>query len=426
VVLAVRGDPLSFMALHCIPKQLKAQKRLSKLNYIVYWYGTKDCNRAYKWISPRHIIAYEAAILKHRLHQLPARVRRKLDGQKILSESDQAVIHGYQEMQDDLKLEKSKRRRGVLDFKENYDMVSWADIAELNQEGLFDDSSSDDKDEHNKIAKDDTANIRPNKSDTKYIANDAEETNKDNNQKKRIRIRKEESELSDDEIHVSEAEDAVKKRMKSEETNESSTPSALPAQAPKAATLHQRQHTTELSTRKRNDNMDVDQSKESVGKTAPKRTDKNSELLKQDEWTDELPVEDHSVKMDQDKKLNQLHQNNMMVPSGDANQGVAVTRVVDGGVTDVIHVQLAQINAEMIAETLPVATDPVNGGSTELAQAVKKLMLAMAQLVEVAERPMVAAASHGHSRGVRQTEMLLHTSRRMAEMAEEVASTEPK
>jgi len=115
----------------------------------------------------------------------------------------------------------------------------------------------------------------------------------------------------------------------------------------------------------------------------------------------------------------------MVDPSGDAKQGMAVTRVVDGKVMPVIDEQNAQIDAKMIAETSAVATNAVNGDNTKFAHAVKKLMMAMAQLVEVAERPMkVAAAPHGRGRGVRQSEMLLHTSCRMAEMAVEVASTE--
>jgi len=117
--------------------QLKAQNRLGKVTYIVYWYDATDLNQAYSFISPSQII-FEAEMMKHRLHQLPAWVQRKLDNQMNLTELDQDVIRGYQEMQADLKLERSQQRRGVLEYKENYDMLSLGDLKELDLDELFD------------------------------------------------------------------------------------------------------------------------------------------------------------------------------------------------------------------------------------------------------------------------------------------------
>jgi len=330
------------------------------------------------------------------------------------------LIRGYLEMNEDWEMEKSQRRRGILEFKESYDMLSWGDIAECDLDELDDDDdTTNEEDDDDYLVKDDPANIRPNKSDMKYSASHAEESIHDKKEKKRMRIIKEEIDLPDHEIHIPKAAEAVQKRMKSEETTQSFMPSA---QAPKVATLHQRSDATEPFARRRNCSIDRDEQKESIGDIAPNvLVEHKSENHCISKTGGLLPVDDHDCQMDRDGKL---IRDNVVVPGGAAKQ--AATRVLDGKVTQVSGVPHAQSDARTMAETLAVVTDPVNGGNTELSQAVKNLMLAMAQLVEVAERPMVAAAPNGRSRGVRQSELLLHTSRRMAEMAVEVASTEPK
>jgi len=198
----------------------------------------------------------------------------------------------------------------------------------------------------------------------------------------------------------------------------------------KAGVLHQHLDSMEPPPmKKRKYNMDMDEPEESVGKIMPKSIDqksKNHNLLK---LGDLLPIADHDAQIDQDVKQN--HNNNVVVLGGEANQGGAVTRIVDEGVTKVIDVQHAPIDLKMImAETLAVVTNHFHSGgnNTKLSQAMKKLMLAMAQLVEVAERPLMVAAAAAlleRSRGVcHPSKLLLHTSRRMAEMAVEVVGTE--
>jgi len=310
----------------------------------------------------------EAEIKSKKLPKLPPWVQREMNQSRRgakLSPLAQKEVRRYQEMQADLQVQRNQRRRGVLEYKEKYELLSWEGIAKSDLDKLDDD---------NENCQDDPANMQPSTIDAKESNNPVNENTK----------LKRKSDLSD-EINIPEAKESVNNNKRTK----------LEANKIKKHTFEEN-HALQASQGQRQDTME---SSAKINKNA-----KNHVLLKPD------------------------NRNNVMAAGGDANLGRTVTRVVDGGVTEVIDMQCAQSKSTtMIAETLAVAANPIHGGNTELSQAVKNLMMAMAQLVEVAERPMVVAAvPHERSSGVRRrpSEMLLHTSRRMAEMAVEVASME--
>lgn len=103
-------------------------------------------DEAYSFLSPKLITLYEMGVKKN-IHELPEAVenkRKKTD--KKLTENELAAIRGYEEMKNDLPLEPAERRRGVVDFMEDYEMES-------DDEEDDDDEQEDDAEDKVKPAK---------------------------------------------------------------------------------------------------------------------------------------------------------------------------------------------------------------------------------------------------------------------------------
>lgn len=87
----------------------------------MYWYGTLQLDEAYSFLSPKLVTRYENAV-KKKTHEIPAAVVRKRDDpNKVLNDNDLNIIRGFEEMKEDLPLEPSGRKRGVVNFQEDYE-----------------------------------------------------------------------------------------------------------------------------------------------------------------------------------------------------------------------------------------------------------------------------------------------------------------
>jgi len=144
------------------PKQYKAEKRLENLIYIVYPYDTTDSKDPYTFISSSQITMSEAEIKSKKLPKLPPWVQREMNksGGAKLSPLAQKEVRRYQEMQADLQVQRNQRRRGVLEYKEKYELLSWEGIAKSDLDKLDDDDEN---------CQDDHANMQPSTIDEKEI-----------------------------------------------------------------------------------------------------------------------------------------------------------------------------------------------------------------------------------------------------------------
>ena len=109
---------------------MKKQGRAESATWLVYWYGTTKPNEYYSLLPSKSIIPYEKAKSKG-MHQLPKAIKKKFDGNKKLSKLESDVVRGYQEMEEDLLKEPSQRRRGVMEWTEQYEMLTVKDVEQL-------------------------------------------------------------------------------------------------------------------------------------------------------------------------------------------------------------------------------------------------------------------------------------------------------
>jgi hypothetical protein len=98
----------------------KRSKSLKKLSHIVYHYGCTDLDDCYTFVEQDEFVDYDAGV-KEGYHELPAYIQKKQEKGIKLSECEQLHIRALAEMNEDIKLAPSKRRRGQMDFLERYE-----------------------------------------------------------------------------------------------------------------------------------------------------------------------------------------------------------------------------------------------------------------------------------------------------------------
>ncbi len=104
-------------------------------------------DEAYSFVQHNLVTLYEKAVTKQ-IHQLPAAIEKKQqDPTKKLNEADRLVIRGYQEMKEDLTVDAASRRRGVIDFQEDFEFNE----NENDDDDLMDDDEADLVDDDNDL-----------------------------------------------------------------------------------------------------------------------------------------------------------------------------------------------------------------------------------------------------------------------------------
>jgi len=128
------------LTLFLIIFQMKSFETLEKMSYLIYWYGAKEVENYYGFIAPKQFTKYETGV-KKKFHEIPAKIQKKLDGNKKLSKTEEDTVDGIRDMQEDLEKEAGERKRGVFDFPEGYQMISVGDLEAYDEEDDDDEGS---------------------------------------------------------------------------------------------------------------------------------------------------------------------------------------------------------------------------------------------------------------------------------------------
>ena len=120
-----------------------AKKKKTDLQHVVYHYG-HDVADCYSFVALNELISYEAA-LQQGWTELPAALQHKLDSAGIsvasaasaatgttttlLTEDEQELVRGFQEMMEDLLKAPADRKRGIVDFQERHEVSTAATAA---------------------------------------------------------------------------------------------------------------------------------------------------------------------------------------------------------------------------------------------------------------------------------------------------------
>jgi hypothetical protein len=121
----------------CRNQQVKKQGRTESATWLVLWYGSD----VYSLLQPKTFIPYEDA-KKRGTHELAKAIKSKMINGKKLSKDEESARQGFEDMEEDLSMNPTERKRGVLDFKETYEMLTMNDVEELDWELERDDDSS--------------------------------------------------------------------------------------------------------------------------------------------------------------------------------------------------------------------------------------------------------------------------------------------
>jgi hypothetical protein len=100
----------------------KRSKKLKKMSYLVYWYGSVDPDDCYSFIEQMDFISYENGE-KRDLGILPKSIQDKIDENLPLSEEEEWQVRAIKEMEEDLPKAPEERRRGNIGFKERHEML---------------------------------------------------------------------------------------------------------------------------------------------------------------------------------------------------------------------------------------------------------------------------------------------------------------
>jgi hypothetical protein len=93
------------------------------VTYLFYWYGTEKESDYYGYATPHKFVPYKKEMQKTKsVHKLPERIQAKVDANTPLNQKEAEVFRRYNEMEEDLRLEPSERRRGVKHFSEMHEV----------------------------------------------------------------------------------------------------------------------------------------------------------------------------------------------------------------------------------------------------------------------------------------------------------------
>lgn len=89
----------------------KRKKKLDKLDYLVFHYGSDDPDDCYSFIPQDEFKNYEVG-LKEGYDKLPESIQTKLDAGETLTEEEAKRVRGLEEMKEDAAKDPSERKRG--------------------------------------------------------------------------------------------------------------------------------------------------------------------------------------------------------------------------------------------------------------------------------------------------------------------------
>ena len=120
---------------------------MDDLPYLVYFYGELNTNSMYGFVSKSNFVPFEEAKTKKDYYPAFVKSKSKLDENKKLTKLDEQNLRVLEAMETDLILDRSVRR--IIDFPEEYDLLTPADILSL--DGLDSDSDSDSEGESSEL-----------------------------------------------------------------------------------------------------------------------------------------------------------------------------------------------------------------------------------------------------------------------------------
>jgi hypothetical protein len=129
--------------------QLKAKNMLDQMIHLIYWYGSKNDSDFYGFVSKANYIPYDEERAKGSkgIHVLPSKLQEKVDMNMKLVPSEEDIARTYQEMNEDLLKDPTDRKRGIMNFQEGYEMLSYDDLDEIDMDNSSSEDSSDDDDD---------------------------------------------------------------------------------------------------------------------------------------------------------------------------------------------------------------------------------------------------------------------------------------
>jgi hypothetical protein len=101
----------------------KRSKKLSKMSYLVYWYGSDDPEDCYSFIEQDDFISYETGEKKG-YGELSKAVQDKIDGNLPMSDEERGMIRAIEEMKHHLTQEPVERKCRFGVFKERHEMLA--------------------------------------------------------------------------------------------------------------------------------------------------------------------------------------------------------------------------------------------------------------------------------------------------------------
>jgi hypothetical protein len=138
--------------------------------YLVYWYGSKERKDCYSFVPQPKFIAHDDTKSLKKLKittTMPPKVRKKLDAGTELILAEEEVVRTFREYEEDLQKEPEDRKRGDVDFPEEWELLTLDDVRNV-ENGL----DSEDSDVESKEVK---VNLTSKKKKSKMVADDSDD-----------------------------------------------------------------------------------------------------------------------------------------------------------------------------------------------------------------------------------------------------------
>jgi hypothetical protein len=120
------------------------------LSHVVYWYGAREECSFYGFVAPKDLVGYQDGINRGYFKPYDA-VQLKAAENKKLTKGEQDKLLAINEVNEDLVKQPEQRKRGVTEFPEVFDLLSFDDVESSSSEeefmGDLDDDDEDDEEE---------------------------------------------------------------------------------------------------------------------------------------------------------------------------------------------------------------------------------------------------------------------------------------
>lgn len=110
--------------------QCRRKDTLNELQHVVYWYGVRDESSFYGFVAQKDLVTYQQGLDRGYFKPYAA-VQQKVAEKKKLNKGEQDRLLAINELNEDLQKQPEERKRGVTDFPEVWDLLTYDDIDDL-------------------------------------------------------------------------------------------------------------------------------------------------------------------------------------------------------------------------------------------------------------------------------------------------------